>query len=118
MLGYLMMGLLYARSQAVAVHQRTSRAWSGMPTTAREAATMQLAWRVVLWPYAIWFDALRGPLRRWLFAPVNDRKERAEQLRKDAASWREKLYSGTPAERAMARELVQLCEERAKEVDL
>lgn len=77
-----------------------------------------MAWRVICWPYAIFWDLFRGPVSAWFFRPVDARKARADQLREDARSWRSKQHSGTEDERLMAVELARICEDMAREVDL
>jgi hypothetical protein len=132
---YVVVGALYARSQTVAVWQRayaelrknTTHTWyrdlaaeweARDRRWADESLLPMLAWRVAFWPYAIVFDALRGPVKNWLVAPVADRRTKAAQLRADAKSWDELRHNGTPVEQAMAADLARLCREWAKDLDL
>lgn len=114
---YLTVGAFYARSQVVGTHKRSRKKWTS-DTNVRETVNMVTTFRLLFWPVFIPFDTFRGPVGAWMRGPVDTRKAHAEQLRKDAQSWRAKQHSGTPAERAMADELARMCEERAREVDL
>jgi hypothetical protein len=116
--GYVLVGAVYARSQAVPAYKRARKGWGYDEDTRRESVTVQLLWRTIAWPYALIFDAIRGTVRAWYFHDIDDRKQRAEQLREDARSWDRKRHTGTPAERAMAEELARICRERADELDL
>lgn len=115
---YLWIGARYARSQSVQLFRRSMAEWSGSESIARSNVRGSMAWRVLAWPWGVVFDQLRGPVARWFDAPIDTRRARAAQLRADAAAWREKQRTGTPAERQMAAELAAMCDERAKELDL
>lgn len=116
-IGYLMVGAFYARSQVIGTHRRASDQWSS-PVSVRESVAIVSILRVLFWPGFMPMDAFRGPVMTWLRAPIETRKSRAEQLRADAQLWREKQRSGTSAEREMAAELARMCDEQAREVDL
>lgn len=115
--GYLTVGVFYARSQMVGTYRRAKTQWYS-DSSVQSAVTVVAAFRVFLWPGFLPFDMLRGPVGAWMRAPVDTRRARAAQLREDAAAWRDKRHTGTAAERAMADELARMCEERAREVDL
>lgn len=114
---YFVLGAFYARSQALACHARAKERW-GYEEIVATSVKEQMFWRALAWPYAVPFDLIRGGLGGWFMAPITSRKDRAEQLRADAAAWRAKRYDGTPAEQAMADELARLCDEQAREIDL
>lgn len=61
-----------------------------------------------------------APLDHAAFRPVDQREARAAQLRIDAAAWRKGAVDGTAsaAERDMAAQLAEMCEQRAKELTL
>lgn len=113
---YFAVGALYARSRAVAIYRRHTREWYGDVDPL--ALFMTFAWRVLFWPVAVVIDGAKVPVAAWFLRPVRVRKERAKQLRQDAAAWRSKQFNGSPTEREMAAELARLCEDRAKEHDL
>lgn len=114
---YLAIGVMYARSQVVNCWRRASEEWN-YTDMVRESVMFMVAWRVLLWPWGVLFDAVRGPVARWFMHPVNSRRDRAQQLREDAQLWREKRREGSESERAMADELARLCDQMAREVDL
>lgn len=118
-LGYLIVGTTYARSQSVRLYRKAKAEWHYEQLT-RESLHVMLAWRVAFWPYAMVFDLFAGPLRTWMTSPLTERKEHAEKLRADAKTWDEVAHSrvATAAEREMARQLVKLLREQAEEVDL
>jgi hypothetical protein len=133
--GYLAIGGLYARSQAVRLWQDSYDKERETTTKTRyrelaeewdrndrrhasQALLFRLGWRVPAWPYAMLYDFFGRLLRDWLTSPVTDRQERAEQLREDAEAWDAKRHDGTAAEREMAAELARICRERAEEIDL
>jgi hypothetical protein len=116
-LAYLAIGAVYARSQAVAAYQRAKTEWD-YDSTIRESVHLQLGFRLFLWPIMLPFDLGRATVRGWMTAPIAQRKARAEQLRADADQWRDLRRSGSPQEREMAGVLVDLLEQRAREVDL
>lgn len=119
---YFLVGLLYARSQYLQLWQECRDKLTGdLPLTGHMyldgRVKSRAAWRVPAWPYALVYDAVRGPVGQWFTKPVTDRQAYAEQLRADAKAWETKRWSGTPAEREMATELARICKERADEVE-
>lgn len=117
-LGYFAVGAVYARSQSVRLYRKAKEEWT-YESLIRESLGWMMAWRVAAWPYAVLFDLAAGPLRTWMTAPLTDRKERAEQLRKDAEHWRDEARHEVDGEkRAAYEELARVLHERAEEVDL
>lgn len=117
-LGYFAVGAVYARSQSVRLYKVAKENWRYEDMT-RETLGWMIAWRIPFWPWAIVQDAIRGPLRRWFMSPIDDRKERAEQLRKDAEHWRDEArYEVDGEKKAAYEELARVLRERAREVDL
>lgn len=115
---YLLIGVFYARSQAVRVYQRALAEWR-YEDIAREGVRFSLAWRVALWPWAVVFDGVRGLFGGWFMSPIDDRRAKAEQLRKDADAWASQARSEhDPDKRTMAEELARMLREQAEEVDL
>lgn len=134
-IGYFVVGAFYARSQAVKVW---AEAYEGQRRTTPSTRFADLAkewdrrdrdranrdmrerllWRAVFWPFALPYNAIRGPLFAWSARPVIDRQQRAAQLRADARNWDRLRDTGTPTEKAMAAELADMCRDRAKEIDL
>lgn len=116
---YFLIGALYARSRVIDTYRRAKKEFAN-EDNAREAVLMVTFFRVLLWPFYVPFDAIRGGIRTWVLAPVQTRKDQAAQLREDAHNWYVKAVAGgiSPAEREMAAELHRICGERAKEVDL
>lgn len=124
-IGYLALGAVYARTQVLTIWEEQLASNRAQYSTrrfieewTRSESRIRLAWRVVFWPYGMLWDLLRGPAAQWFMAPVASRKSQAEQLRADARAWRDKRYSGSPAEQEMATELARICDERAQEIDL
>jgi hypothetical protein len=116
-LGYLVVGAVYARSRTVSLYQRAKEQWRYKDMT-MESVRWMIAWRVAFWWFAIPLDVVRGPISRWFSNPITDRQQRAQQLREDARAWDAKRHTGTPAEQAMAAELADMCRARATEIDL
>lgn len=116
-IAYLTVGAFYARSQVIDTYKRSKAEW-GIDSIAHSDVTMVTTFRLLFWPAFVPFDMFRGPVASWMRAPLDTRKDQAARLRKDASAWRDKRYTGTPEERAMADELARMCEERAREVDL
>lgn len=124
--GYLTVGALYARSQAVAQyerlrakHRRTTQFKDLVDEWTQRDIIPVLGARVAFWPFLIPFDAVRGPLRQWLTRPLDERRAEAEQLRKDADVWASQARSEHDTDkRIMAEELARMLREQAKEVDL
>lgn len=117
-LGYFAVGAVYARSQSVRLYRKAKKEW-GYDSMARESLGWMIAWRVAAWPYAALFDLVAGPLRTWMTAPLTDRKERAEQLRKDAEHWRDEARHEVDGEKKAAyEELARVLREQAEEADL
>lgn len=117
-LGHFVVGAVYARSQAARLYKVAKENWRYEDMT-RETLGWMIAWRIPFWPWAIVQDAIRGPLRRWFMSPINDRKERAEQLRKDAEHWRDEARHEVDGEkRAAYEELARVLREQAREADL
>lgn len=122
---YLVIGSVYARSQAVDCYRRAQAQakldWAPVPHLIAKYTRMEFRakmwFRVLLW----WLCPLIAVAVKGgglFMGPVVARQQQAEQLRADASSWRSKQYEGTPAEREMASELARMCEDRAREVDL
>lgn len=119
-LAYLAVGAVYARTQAVPAYRRAKADWAygAYDPLVRESVHLQLALRLLLWPLVLPFDLFRATVHGWMTAPIAERQARAEQLREDAEQWRDLRRTGTPQEREMAGVLVDLLEQRAREVDL
>lgn len=113
---YLVVGAVYARSMAVTSYHRERQSFDA--DLAHDFARVNTMFRMVCWPGFVPYDFLRSVIAPWLIGPLDDRRARSEQLRRDAAAWRDKQYTGTPAEREMAAELARLCEHQAREMDL
>lgn len=114
---YVVIGAVYARSQAMACYRRASE-WTG-ESTRRESVMMQQAWRALLWWYAIPYDAVHGPIYRWLTKPIHDHNAHIEQLYADRNSWHDKLFDtdASPAERGMAQQLYEFCDNEIKRLE-
>jgi hypothetical protein len=108
---YLLVGLLYARSQIHCCVARANREWSSEDSR-RESVYLQLAWRAVLWPAAVIVDfATKRPLRDRLWQPYVEQQERLERLAADRRAWRERALAGTPDERRMAADIVAVLDD-------
>lgn len=117
-LGYLVTGAIYARSQAARLYAKAKKEWK-YESLIRESVTMSLFWRVPFWPWAMVFDFIAGPLRTWFMAPISDRKERAEKLREDARWQAEFAREQTdPEVRRVLKEYAADLRRQAEEVDL
>jgi hypothetical protein len=123
-LGYVLLGALLARTQAVRIFRwrwdRNVREYNETaaklyaPTEARVALTFM----AVFWPFGLVALFVVG-LSSFVIAPVNNRKERAEQLRKGADYWAAEARSGDdPEKRRMARELAKSLREQAEELKI
>lgn len=117
-LGYFAVGAVYARSQSVRLFRKARKEWT-YESLARESLHMMIAWRVVAWPYAVVFDLFAGPLRTWMTAPLTERRERAEQLLRDAEHWKAEARDEVdPEKRAAFQELARVLFEQAEEAKL
>lgn len=103
--GYLLVGLLYARSQIHRCVARAKREWS-FADLQKESVNQQMAWRALIWPVAMIVDWVRPPLRDWLWQPHVEQQERLERLAADRHVWRERVHHGTPDEQRMAADIV------------
>jgi hypothetical protein len=70
-LGYVAVGCLYGRSQVAPCYRRAKTQWS-YEDTRRESMAWQVAWRVVVWPAAMVFDAFRPAVKRWFTAELDN----------------------------------------------
>lgn len=117
-LGYLVVGAIYARSQSVRLYRAAKDEWR-YEDIAREWLAWMIAWRVAFWPVAITLDVIRGPLRRWFMSPIDDRKERHEQLLRDAEHWKSEARDEVdPEKRAAFQELARVLFDQAQEMKL
>jgi hypothetical protein len=75
-LGYIVAGCLYGRSQVAPCYRAAQKEWGygkGFEAdTARESMAMRVAWRVVVWPAAMVFDAFRPAVKRWFTAQLDN----------------------------------------------
>lgn len=129
---YFTIGVLFARSQAVRIYQRTydrnRRMWTytseeKIREYAHREARSDLAIKVWFWPMEMLgalFSALGNGGTNLVMGPVYERQHRAEKLRRDAKTWGEVAEhpSSTAQEREMAKELERLLTQQAEEVDL
>lgn len=117
-LGHLVIGAVYARSQSVRLYQAAKDEWR-YEDMARESLGWMIAWRVAFWPLAITLDGIRGPLRRWFMSPIDDRKARHEQLLRDAEHWQAEARDEVdPEKQAAYRELARVLFDQAQEMKL
>lgn len=112
--GYLAVGMLYARSQALNCWKRANVEWH-CESSIREAVVAMQAWRVFFWPYGVVWDTVRGPVYKWMTKPVTDYAAHVKQLQDEAKGWQEKQYdsSASQAERDMAAQLAKFCRDEA-----
>ncbi len=117
-LAYAAIGMCYGRSVSRQCYARARQQWHHEDSI-RESANLQVALRVCLWPFAVVTDAARSPIRDWIFAPQREHQERIQQLREDAATWRQKHrdHSVPQHERSMAAQLADLCTQMADELE-
>jgi hypothetical protein len=122
-LGYLAIGLAAARTQAVRIYRWRwdSNVRSYSESIAKEYAPFEAKFTLLgiaaAWPLALVVLAGLGVVGL-AFAPVTERKARAEQLRADAEIWRETARTETdPQKKDMAKELARVLREQAEEVD-
>lgn len=102
---YFLIGFRYARSQVHRCVQRAEKV-SNHADTRRESVNMQMAWRVVLWPVAMVYDAAGAPIREWMWRPETERIERLERLREDRRAWAGRRHEGSADEQRMAADIV------------
>lgn len=115
---HLLVGAVYARSQAVQIYERSIAEWK-YPDIAMTGVRFSLAWRVVFWPGAMLFDVVRPVISAWFTAPLDARRAKAAQLRKDADVWAEQACVEHDLDkRIMAEELARMLREQAREADL
>lgn len=75
-LGYVVVGCLYGRSQVATCYRAAQKEWCydrGVTADiARESMAMRVAWRVAVWPAAMVFDAFRPAVKRWFTAQLDN----------------------------------------------
>lgn len=122
--GYLVVGLLLARAMSVRIYRwrwdRNVKAY-GEYTARADAgweSKLVLLALTVFWPLGA-VVALGIGASRFVMAPVQHRRDKAEQLRKDAEYWELEARNENDSEkRRMARELSKSLREQAKGVDV
>lgn len=122
--GYLFVGLLIARALSVRVYRwrwdRNVKAY-GEYTARADAgweSKLVLLTLAVFWPLGA-FALLGIGAARFVNAPVQSRRDKAEQLRADADFWElEARREDDSEKRRMARELAKSLREQAKGVDV
>jgi hypothetical protein len=125
-LGYFLLGAVYARTQVARIYQRAVKAnahWGSeryREYWIKQELQLALVPRALFWPVAMLVDLGAGPGARWFMRPVTARQEHAEQLRRDAKTWDEVAEhpNTTASERAAAETLAELLREQAKGVEL
>lgn len=123
--GYALIGIAIARSQAVRVYrwrlQENTRMWTSGDMArgcANSEARQALAFIAFFWPLALVVGGVLA-MSGFVMAPVSQRKDKAAQLRAEAQVWRDQARDELdPSKRAMAEQLADINDERAKEVDL
>jgi hypothetical protein len=125
-LGYLLVGAVYARTQVIRIYKKAVREnahWHGenyRQYWIKQAMLSALVPRAFFWPVAMVVDMCAGPGARWFMRPVTERQEHAAKLRRDAKTWESVALheAATLAERDMATELAKVLREEANREDI
>jgi hypothetical protein len=124
-LGYFLLGALYARCHVARIYKRAvekNTHWSVKEYREywiRQEMFGALFPRFVFWPIAMFVDLGAGPGARWFMRPVSDRQERAAKLRDDA-KWQEEFARAQvdPEVRAVIEDYAKMLRVQAEKVDL
>jgi hypothetical protein len=115
---YFAVGLFYARSQAVRIHEEVTKRLSYIPSRIPGELRFQLIPRVLFWWAFLLVDTGGRALAGVVMAPVHERRQRAEKLRADIEHWRTVAAEEVNDEKqGMAHELVRLLTEQLKGLD-